>query len=244
MIWIKLFVVLFVTIPSFANAGSLSKTSTEFIKQYNEELCLAANKTKVPAALIASVIIAEDDLNRNIIDRLQDVSLKNMLNLKDEKWWEKWHMDCKALAQSTIKYRFISNKWPIELWQTGYVQSYGSAQITPRTAIIACDELKSSFEECRAGVKKIVQSIISNPDSFIFAGIILQYEKKQYQKRFKNKLDEHIGVWATIYNVGWDYFNESYFARWGVKENNFGKKVSEHYQIIHQILQCGAISSN
>ncbi len=216
----------------------LIQSSKEFLVTHNKELCQASDTTNVPAELLAGVIITEAELNRGITDRVQDLRLKTMLLTKPERWWNKWKIDGEVLANNSSELRLLSNKWPIELWKTGYVQSFGSAQITPRTAFKACHEYINDFSVCKSGVKGIVKSISDDPSSFLIASIILKYEKEKYLLLFPKSLDVDVGVWATMYNVGWDYYHLTYIPRWGNTANNFGKHVSSRLLSIQKILKC------
>lgn len=234
----NLLIVLLLLVPELTYSNALSDRSLDFIEENRQYLCSAATKSNVPSALLAGVIVAETELNRSLADRLQDTMLLGFLRFKDAQWWEQWNLTGKDLANKSAKYRAHSNKWPIELWRTGYVQTFGSAQISPRTAIIACNKLKLQYEECRLGIKGIVTQITKDPDSFIIAGIVLNYEKMEYQKKTKQELN-NIGVWATTYNLGSDYMIPLSSNVPRIRENSFGKFVHQNFSIIKRLLHCG-----
>lgn len=219
-------------------ASGLHDHSIAYLNKYKKEFCKIANHTNVPPALLAGVVITEAELNRSVLDRIQDAMLIRMLQSKDATWWDQWQQQGERLAKKSIPFRMLSNKWPVELWHTGYVQTFGSAQVSPRTAILACKNLINKYDVCRIGVKGIVEKISKDPDGILIAGIVLDSEREQYQRVLNIDVSNSIAKWATIYNVGSDFVIMSHSNGYKLKANRFGKHVLNNYAYIDQLLNC------
>ena len=241
----RIIILVIVTISSFilsgeSSANDLQDHSVTYINNYKKDICQAASHTNVPPALLAGVIIAEAELNRSLTDRIQDAMLVRMLKITDIAWWDQWQKQGELLARKSKESRSISNKWPIELWRTGYVQTFGSPQIAPRTAILACKNLEKKYGVCRDSIRSIIENISKDPESFLIAAIVLDNERKQYQNSYDVDLSESIGEWATIYNVGSDFIIMSHSTDHQIKPNRFGRHVLKNYSYIDQLLKCGS----
>jgi hypothetical protein len=200
-----------------------------------------ASKYNLSPVAIAGVVTAEQNLNINYIDSMQNVLLKSWLVEHDEQWWFKWAESNERLAYKADDLRARSNKWPIELIMSGYVMSYGPAQITPRTLLRACNSHKIKPMLCKGTTKEIVADLLTEEPSTLFeiVAIVLDYDASQWERRNKDKNDirNNIGALGTMYSMGSDYYYRKYKKYNNTIINNFGRWILVNQGPLEDVLQ-------
>lgn len=215
-----------------ANSEELSETSLAILKTL--PFC-KSGRADVPPEMIAGVVIAENQLNRGIKDTLQDTLFEALLKYHDEGWWSTWHDRSSALARNADAARLSSNKWSADVVATGFVFSIGPAQITPRTAFIACGNVTNPPAVCLGSAKQLVNNLLEKGGAVELAAVILSSEASTHMKLSGIDVSREPALWATLYNLGGDYFR----ANHRVKSNSFGIWVANHMNKIREILDCG-----
>lgn len=185
-------------------------------------VCSAAAMFAVDAPLIVGVVLAENELNAGAGDAVQAAYVKGLLAAQDEDWFRRWKARNEQSAQQSMPVRLLSNKWPAELWASGYVQSYGPAQVTPRTAIAACEHLQTQVPVCRKSPKQVVRAMVEVPSFLYMVAAILRHEIESAPRQLAARVRADHALWATLYNVGGEYFFATYIRRYGMKPNRFG----------------------
>lgn len=209
-----------------------------FLRKYRKDICNAAEELKIDSRVLGGVLVAEIELNKNIIDSAQNLYFKTLVKNKNYEWWRQWHKYWSHQAKLSESMRHMSNKWPAELWMSGYVQSFGPAQITPRTVFRACKSLADQCTLCNNNTKDLMNNLLSIPEAFYLSAAILRFELDEFKKESGENLSTNIDLWATVYNVGGDYFWRSYYSRYKMQPNNFGIWISENIPKIDKILSC------
>jgi hypothetical protein len=208
-------------IPARSRAADIRRLLVE----HKETLCLAASTFAIDGRLIAGVVLAENGLNVGRGDDLQAPYLKGLLATRGDAWFREWKDRNEQSAQQAMSVRLISNKWPVDLWLSGYVQSYGPARVTPRTAIAACERLQVHFPACRKSPREVVRAIVEVPDFLYIVAAVLRSEIESAPQEWVSEVRADPALWATLYNVGGEYFFTTYATRYGVKPNKFGSFV-------------------
>jgi hypothetical protein len=200
--------------------------------------CSVAKEFGVPVGLLAGVYLFENQINRGPKDTVQDGVFSILLAFRDGEWWRAWASAAMALADSGQDARLLSNKWSIDVISTGLVFSVGPAQITPRTALLACDALGSETRICKGGVKEIIASLLDESNAVRMAALVLKYEFAMQKRLAKDDVSVDIATWATIYNVGGEYFRGRGPNGVGSNTNVFGRWVGEHFDALSHNVRC------
>ncbi len=161
---------------------------------------LSAAQLYLPSPSV-KYIVAENRANRGIKDELEDAAFRFLLKEKDDEWWERWAANNMQMAEAAEEPHLISNKWPVELIATGLVVSIGPAQITPRTALRACQALRDK-PICEGGAKSLVSQMLDAVASIKVAAAVLRFEANEEMRLTGKDVSDDFAVWATIYNVG------------------------------------------
>jgi hypothetical protein len=219
-----------------AQIGELTKQDISTIRRL--PFCKVSETSGVPAPLLAGVFLAENKFNRDWKDTVQDLVFSGLLEVRDDKWWQEWASKGLALAEGVRSERQLSNKWPAEVVSTGIVFSIGPAQITPRTALRACDNAANRPRACSGGPKAIVSGLLDENTSVEMASVVLQFEAESYQVLSGREAKNDLGLWATLYNGGAEYFSRPTAAH-KQEANGFGIWVAAHADQINTALDCG-----
>jgi hypothetical protein len=147
------------------------------------------------------------------------------------------------MADRAEPLRLQSNRWPVDLVATGLVVSIGPAQITPRTAILACAAVVPRPDACGRGVKDLVESLLEETKSLNVVALVLRYEATNHLKITGDDVTLDIGQWATIYNVGGNYFRKNQNGKVGTA-NRFGQWVASEASAIRDALNKAAYSAS
>jgi hypothetical protein len=175
--------------------------------------CEVARNVGVPAELVAGVFFFENRINRNVKDTVQDTAFRIMLKGLSKEWWDEWASKSMTLASSRESATAQANRWPAEVAATGLVISLGPAQITPRTALLACkgetllrEASSPLYTICEAGVRNLIESILDERKSIELSALILRYEAHNHYALTGTSVIGDLGTWATLYNRGGYYY--------------------------------------
>lgn len=216
----------------------LKATPIHVISLYDKILCQLSSKLQISSQVVAGVIIAEWHLNYGVIDKIQDIYISKLLQLYETTWWDQWALKSEAIAISALQVRRYSNKWPIELVKSGYVMSIGFAQITPRTAIHACKQLRNQVEACNGGARYIVEGLLDNKRSIELATAVLHFEAQEHMKETGIDSKNDLALLATIYNIGGDFYRSSYLPQKKSKYNAFGNWIYKNENVLSSLFSC------
>ena len=217
------------------NDGSIA-----FINLHRETICKTARLVNIPPESIAGVIIAEKTLNHGLLDDMQDVYISYLVNNKNVIWWNDWAASSEQIAKNIMHIRLISNKWPIELSKNGYVISIGMAQITPRTAIHACNKMNHIISACKGSVKSIVSNLLVTKKAIEIAAAIIAFEKLEHIKITSEPSVINLALLGTLYNLGGDYYRKTFLSKFNTQYNMFGRWVENNEIILKTHLKCDA----
>ncbi|KOR28762.1 hypothetical protein TI05_16300 [Achromatium sp. WMS3] len=196
------------------NSKYLGYKVDNFISKNKQAILDAGHRNGISPVAIAGVIAAEWILNKNFIDSVQDKWLLRLLRMHNPQWWDKWAVKCESEALSAQPQRLIANKWPAALIASGYVMSFGPAQIQPRTAILACHKYSRFEPICQRNIKYLIKALLSEKESIRLVAVILRYEAEIWmahtnQKQVKN----NPAMLATLYSSGAEYWLTVYKHR-------------------------------
>jgi hypothetical protein len=212
-----------------------SPVTSDLEKQVRKLACAASQSMGVPPEIIEGVILAENVLNRGWIDDAQDAMVRFFLIHRDEGWWEKWAEEGARMAAASIEARRLSNKWPTTLILSGYVTSIGLAQITPRTAIIACASKRKS---CPTTPKQLLEYLLDPAGAAAIAAVVLDHEAEQFRRWRNMDVRQDPGLWATLYNAGGDFIAARTGLGAPLPVNAFGRWVAERVAQTHGSFHC------
>lgn len=220
--------------PSASDPGC---SVASFLRSNRDSVVRAAAQHKIPLAAVAGVIAAEWILNRNFVDSLQDQWLLTRLEMHDDVWWERWAAESARAAEYARSARLLSNKWPVSLVASGYVMSFGPAQIQPRTVILACKRF--SFEEpiCRQDVRSLMRSLLAAEASVWLVAVILRYEAEIWTVHTRQDTRNNVGLLASLYSAGAEYHITTLPNRMNqIQLNQVGRWVENHRMVIESLL--------
>jgi hypothetical protein len=220
-----------------AAAQKLDKPALQLLQEL--PFCHAGHFYAVPPELVAGVFLFENHINRSIKDSIQDAAFGLLLENTDEDWWVRWAESAAKRAHSARHAHLLSNKWPAEVVATGFVVSIGPAQITPRTAIAACAKSVPQRPVCGGGIKKLIASLLRDTESIELVSLVLSYERDEHWNFTGVDPSRDIGVWATLYNLGGDYFRARYRDQKEYEVSRLGRWVRDFRNIIAEGLRCG-----
>lgn len=170
-------------------------------------------------SVIRGIFLAEVELNGNIFDELQErLYQPRFVSFRDEDW-QSWLEYNEEMAKKAARARLLANKWPQELVVTGYVQSFGPGQITPRTILNVCRR-NPTLDYCRQSTGKQVVRLFDEGGAIAAATAILYDAGTESRKKWGAV--PTVGALATAYNVGTDYYLEKFSEN---EVNAFGKYV-------------------
>jgi hypothetical protein len=207
-----------------------------FIQRHRADISAMALRSGVPAAAIAGVIIAESTLNRNLADRAQDAWLATQLALHGDAWWDDWARTWSRETERAAGARWVGNKWPVSVIASGFVMSFGAAQIQPRTALRACAGATAKVPACAGGTKALMRALLDEAASIGLAALVLQFEALQWRDRTGRDVRADFGFLVTLYSSGGEYVYASQGAA-GRKPNRMGAWLQPRLQQISLLLQ-------
>ena len=162
----------------------------------------------------------ERNNNFDQTDLTQDHLLKFTLALNDENWWEDWKDYNRAIENEYYDLFTKTKKWPVSLITTGYVQSFGPAQITPQTMFRYCDRnIKIHF--CNKNTIEIIRGLIKEKSSRDYATHLVTEGYQFAKTECGTHVQESMEIAATIYNIGYEFYIMDEFQI--CKTNAFGR---------------------
>jgi hypothetical protein len=246
LVWTVLTLVLLSLLLVYVAVGKNSSNSAIMIpnlmqasRQELRELpfCYVAQTYGVPANVIAGVVLAEKQLNRDWSDAVQDGLFAILLYLRGNDWWQEWSERSLALASEELEARTKSSEWSRDVNWTGIIFSIGPAQVTPRTALRACKNAAKQPAWC-SGTKPLIEALLSESRSLEVAALILDDERKTHLRETGVDVAEDSAKWATLYNFGGDIFRARFDKDPNRGPNRFGKWVGDNRDEMDGILQC------
>ena len=231
--WAGWALVLTLAVPADAGADC---PAAAFIQRHRADIATASLRSGVPAAAIAGVIVAESTLNRNLVDRAQDAWLATQLALHGDVWWDDWARTWSRETERAAGARWVGNKWPVSVIASGYVMSFGAAQIQPRTALRACAGVTAAVPACTGGTKTLLHALLDEATSIGLAALVLQFEAVQWRDRTGRDVRADIAFLATLYSSGGEYVYASQGVG-GRKPNRMGAWLQPRLRPISLLLQ-------
>jgi hypothetical protein len=198
--------------------------------------CRVGKQFDVPPELVAGVFLVENLFMRGLVDTAQDAIFSFLVDHRDGKWWDRWADDAMLLADEFEDVRLVSNKWPPRVVGTGIVFSIGPAQITPRTALRSCRSLQNAPSICGSGTKYLISQLLTDDGAAEAAAMVLRFERLMQKSEAKIDVFGDLGRWATIYNVGGDFYRKAFVG--GAQVNTFGRRVSANTEDFRKALTC------
>ena len=220
-------------------AGSLDPGLTESSRRELERLpyCVVSRRYGVSPEVLAGVVLAEKQLNRDWTDRLQDGVFTVLLALRSERGWQEWAHEALARADRSIKERARSRSWPSDVVWTGVIFSLGPAQITPRTAFHACRNATAPPDWC-ATPRRLIEALMDETRSLEVAALVLVDERKRHLAETQVDVGGRPGQWATLYNFGGEIFRTRFRDQPDRPANGFGRWIDHHSAFIASALHC------
>ncbi|MBM3576658.1 MAG: DUF1402 family protein [Alphaproteobacteria bacterium] len=228
------FLALSLSSGSSTGIGVTDEHSRDFLARRGL-ICSIALSQRVPPELVAGVILAENHLNKNWIDTIQDALFRGILKYHDIDWWSRWAEYSMALTARDQSLRLSTNKWSERVVATGLVFSIGPAQITPRTALTACYNVSNPPALCKKNVKAIIAGLLEYDGAIVLASVILRFEAESHKMNTGKDVSNNLGLWATLYNAGGDYLRHENKDK---TSNNFGMWIELNANDIARLLAC------
>lgn len=229
------------------NAAALKFDNVEFLQGQNGAVEKMYEIFHIPKCVVYGVIIGEQTLNVGIDDNLQDLYFKYLLETKDDQWWSQWLETNLLIEIKALQYRNLSNRWPMELVKSGYVVSFGVAQLTPRTVLSACKESTENLALCSGKTKEIIGRIFEINSAIQLVSVVLNYEAIKLEEATNYSIKEDVGRLASAYSAGSEYFLRYNILHNALPEPNyFGKWVQDNAYFInrHFNLKCEHCSAS
>lgn len=208
----------------------------ELLVSHRDDIAKAAAHG-IPATAIAGVIPAEWSLNRSFVDTAQERWLSLRLQRHDDAWREQWSEESAreaALARAANSGR--SGNWPLSLLVSGYVMSFGPAQIKPITVLPACRRFAADEPVCRQGTKGLMAALLCEADSLRLAAVVLRQEADVWRTHTGGDATRDPGLLTTLYSTGAQarvaMKNEAGRSR----PNGFGRWVTDHRAALEALL--------
>lgn len=219
------------------NLAQTQLTQQSFSDLDTLPFCDVSSTLGIPAEVLAGVVLAEKQLNRDLTDAIQDSIANILLVTQNDEWWDSWAATSQAAARADEQKRLDSSDWSSNVAQTGFVFSLGPAQITTRTAISACATTEYRYEVCTHGVKHLVSSMMDPVKSLDVSAVVLVAEREKHLLVTGKDISDKPGTWAALYNYGGDIYRH-YFGSNDEKLNRFSQWVADRSTEISSNLNC------
>lgn len=202
--------------------------------------CAVAREYGVPVEVLAGVVLAEKQLNRGLSDAVQDEIFKIMLWIFGDRWWDHWANRSLDLAAQNENERLSAPEWSPLVKATGITFSIGPAQITPRTALAACEQMGRESPVCAGSTKSLIAALMSPEKSLEVAAVVLKAEQRNQLRLTGLDVTDSPGKWATLYNFGGDIFRSLFAGELDRGPNSFGRWVGHNAAEIRALTSCAA----
>lgn len=201
--------------------------------------CAIARKYGVAADVLAGVVLAEKQLNRDWSDDIQDGLFELLLVLRSEEGWHRWADEALAAADRALPERSKSREWPAAVAWSGVIFSLGPSQITPRTAFRACRNADRKPGWC-GSPRELVRALMDETLSLEVAALVLDDERRTHLAETGVDVSDSPGRWATLYNFGGEIFRARFRDHPDRPANGFGQWVDRNSAAIRTGLHCPA----
>jgi hypothetical protein len=223
--------------PAAPDTSDIGCPVATLLLRHRDTILNVAAMHGLPGTAIAGVIAAEWTLNRSYADTMQELWLSLRLKRNDDAWWEQWaEQGAQAAAQARAAHPGRINPWPLSLIASGYVMSFGPAQLKPRTVILACQRFAAEEPVCRQGIKGLMAALLSEEDSLRLTAVVLRQEADLWRTRTGRDATNDAGLLATFYSAG----AEARLAQRNEASrtwlNRFGRWVADHLKALDSLL--------
>jgi len=185
----------------------LSAELTHWISRQSSRIVANSKKYRITPVAIAGAIVAERTLNKTSLDHAQDLVLNTWLQLVPASvWWKEWARSADLIAQRAEEVRMQSNKWPVSLIATGFVASYGPAQLTPRTVLRACVASGIAEYPCDPDIRTLLGRILKEETAIDLVAMVLGFESEVWEKESDYPVRKDPGLLGSLYSMGADYY--------------------------------------
>ncbi len=223
--------------PATPDTSDIGCPVATLLLRHRDDIVKAAAAHGVPGTAIAGVIAAEWTLNRSYADTMQELWLSLRLQRHDDAWWEQWaEQAAQQAAQARAAHPGMINPWPLSLIATGYVMSYGPAQLKPRTVILACQHFVAEEPVCRQGIKGLMAALLSEEDSLRLAAVVLRQEADLWRTHTGREATNDVGLLATFYSAGAEVRIAQSNEASRTRLNRFGRWVADHRAALDSLL--------
>jgi hypothetical protein len=227
--------------PDTADIGC---PAVELLFEHRDDIARAAAVHGIPGVAIAGVIAAEWSLNRSFVDTAQERWLSLRLQRHDDAWWEQWAEDSTLEAERVRAANSgRSGNWPLSLLASGYVMSFGPAQIKPITVLPACRHFAAEEPVCRQGVKGLMAALLSDADSLRLAAVVLRQEADVWRTHTGGDATRDLGLLATLYSTGAQARVAMNGEAGRARPNGFGRWVADHRAALEGLLAAQILST-
>ncbi|MFO1434674.1 MAG: hypothetical protein U1F76_32090 [Candidatus Competibacteraceae bacterium] len=223
--------------PAIPDTSDIGCPVATLLLHHRDDIIKAAAAHGIPGTVLAGVIAAEWTLNRSFVDTAQERWLSLRLNRHDDAWWEQWaEQAAQQAAQARAAHPGMINSWPMSLIVTGYVWSYGPAQLKPRTVILACQHFAAEEPVCRQSMKGLMASLLSEEDSIRLAAVVLRQEADLWRTRTGREATTDVGLLATFFSAGAEARIAQRDEANRTRPNRFGRWVADHRTALEALL--------
>jgi len=102
----------------------------------------------------------------------------------------------------------------------------------------ACGFFHDGWPVCSGGIQGVMRALVDVPGSFDMAAVLLRFEREDLLGHGGADLGDSPALWATVYNVGGDFFRAVYVPRYGAVPNRLGRWVADNLGKIRSAIGC------
>lgn len=200
--------------------------------------CSIGKQYGVSPSVLAGVVLAEKQLNRDWTDFIQDGLFTVFYYLFNEAWWQEWSTQNFELATKELGDWNKGVNWSKQVTRSGIIFSIGPSQITTRTALTACQNSISKASWCTAGTKRLIQALLRESESLEVSALILDVERQTHLQKTGIDTGSDPAKWATLYNFGGEIYRARFTLNPDRPPNGFGRWVGNNSDQIMMLLNC------
>jgi len=230
--------------PATPATSDIGCPVVSFLLSHRDDIVKAAAAHGLPGAAIAGVIAAEWTLNRSYVDTAQELWLSLRLKRNDDAWWEHWaDQAAQEAAQARAAQPGRINPWPLSLIASGYVMSFGPAQLKPRTVMLACQRFSAEEPVCRQSIKALMATLLSEEGSIRLAAVVLRQEADLWRTHTGHDATNNASLLATFYSAGAEVRIAIRNEASRTRLNRFGQWVADHLTALEALLAERALNA-
>lgn len=200
--------------------------------------CKVGKQYGVSPRVLAGVVLAEKQLNRDWTDFVQDGLFTVFYYFFNEAWWQKWSTHNFEQATKELGDWNRSSNWSKQVSRSGIIFSIGPSQITTRTALTACQNSIARPSWCTTGTKRLIQALLSESESLEVSALILDVERQTHLRKTGVDVGLDPAKWATLYNFGGEIYRAKFTLNPDRPPNGFGRWVGNNGNQIMMLLNC------